>query len=51
LFDRGAVETVLEEFEAPRMPIHAVFPPSGMPPAKTRLFADMLVERLGRERL
>jgi DNA-binding transcriptional LysR family regulator len=51
LFDRGAVETVLEEFEAPRMPIHAVFPPSGMPPAKTRLFADMLVERLRRERL
>jgi DNA-binding transcriptional LysR family regulator len=50
-FDRGALKIVLENFEAPRMPIHAVFPPSGMAPAKTRLFADMLAERLKRERL
>jgi len=51
LFDRGALEIVLEDFEAPRIPIHAVFPPSGMPPAKTRLFADLLAERLKHERL
>ena len=35
----GAVEIVLGEFEAPRMPIPAVFPL----PAKTRLFADMAI--------
>jgi len=51
LFDRGALEIVLEAFEAPRFPIHAVVPPSGMPPAKTRLFLDTLAERLKRERL
>ena len=51
LLDRGALKIVLEDFEAPRMPVHAVFPPSGMPPAKTRLFADLLAERLKRERL
>ena len=51
LFDRGALAILLEEFEAPRIPIQAVFPPSGMPPAKTRLFADLLAERLKRERL
>jgi DNA-binding transcriptional LysR family regulator len=51
LFDRGALEIVLERFEAPRIPVQAVFPPSGMAPAKTRLFADMLAERLKHERL
>jgi DNA-binding transcriptional LysR family regulator len=51
LFDRGALEIVLEDFETPRIPIHAVFPPSGLPPAKTRLFADLLAERLKHERL
>jgi DNA-binding transcriptional LysR family regulator len=49
--DRGALKLIMEDFEAPRMPVHAVFPPSGMPPAKTRLFADLLAERLKRERL
>jgi DNA-binding transcriptional LysR family regulator len=51
LFDSGALEIVLEEFETPRMPIHAVFPPSAMPPAKTRLFAELLAGRLKGERL
>jgi DNA-binding transcriptional LysR family regulator len=51
LVDRGALEIVLEKFEPPRMPIHAVFPPSAMPPAKTRLFTDMLAQRLAQERL
>ena len=49
--DRGALKVIMEDFEGPRMPVHAVFPPSGMPPAKTRLFADLLAERLKRERL
>jgi DNA-binding transcriptional LysR family regulator len=51
LFDRGALEIVLEDFEAPRIPIQAVLSPSGMAPAKTRLFADLLAERLKHERL
>ena len=51
LLDDGALEIVLEEFETPRFPIQAVFPPSGMAPAKTRLFADLLAERLKHERL
>jgi DNA-binding transcriptional LysR family regulator len=51
LFDAGALEIVLQDFETPRFPIHAVFPPSGMPPAKTRLFADLLADRLRHERL
>lgn len=51
LVDDGALEIVLAEFEAPRMPVHVVFPPSAAPPAKTRLFVDLLAERLKRERL
>jgi len=51
LFDGGALEIVLQDFETPRFPIHGVFPPSGMPPAKTRLFADLLADRLKHERL
>jgi DNA-binding transcriptional LysR family regulator len=49
--DCGALEIVLQEFEAPRIPIQAVLSPSGKPPAKTRLFADLLAERLRGERL
>jgi DNA-binding transcriptional LysR family regulator len=49
--DRGALEIVLQDFEAPRIPIHAVVPPTGMPPAKTRLFVDALAERLKHEQL
>jgi DNA-binding transcriptional LysR family regulator len=51
LLDQGALEIVLEEFEPPRIPIQAVVPPSPMTPAKTRLFVDMLVDRLKNERL
>ena len=51
LVDRGTIEIVLEKFEAPKMPIHAVFPPSAMAPAKTRLFTDMLAEHLAHARL
>jgi DNA-binding transcriptional LysR family regulator len=51
LVDRAALQIVLDKFEAPKMPIYAVFPPSAMAPAKTRLFTEMLAERLARERL
>lgn len=51
LIDRSALEIVLEEFEAPRTPVRAVFPPSAMPPAKTRLFVELLAERLKHEQL
>ncbi|MBR1130692.1 LysR family transcriptional regulator [Bradyrhizobium iriomotense] len=51
LVDQGALEIVLETFEAPRTPVRAVFPPSAIPPAKTHLFVDLLAERLKHERL
>lgn len=51
LLQQGALEIVLDTFEAPRAPIYLVFPPSGMPPAKTRLFASLLADRLKREHL
>jgi DNA-binding transcriptional LysR family regulator len=51
LVDRGALEVVLDAFQPPPISIHAVLPPSGMPPAKTRLFLDLLAERLKDERL
>lgn len=51
MVDQGAVEVILEEFEAARIPIHAVWPPSKIPLAKTRLFADFLAARLKHERL
>jgi len=49
--DQGVLETVLQEFEAPPIPVQAVFPPSRTPSAKARLFTDLLAERLRRERL
>ncbi|MGE0152885.1 MAG: LysR family transcriptional regulator [Reyranellaceae bacterium] len=51
LLDQGLVELVLEEFEAPKLPVNAVFPPTRMPIAKTRAFVDLLAERLRNERL
>lgn len=51
LVDQGALEIVLEAFEAPRTPVRAAFPPSAIPPAKTHLFVDLLAERLKHERL
>lgn len=49
--DQGALEVVLAEFECARLPIYAVRPPTRLPPAKTRLFTDLLAARLKRERL
>lgn len=51
LVEQGAAEIVLEAFEATRIPIHAVWPPTRFPPAKTRLFIDFLAARLKQERL
>ena len=51
LVEQGLVEIVLEPFEAARLPVHAVWPPTRIPPAKTRLFVDLLAARMKRERL
>jgi DNA-binding transcriptional LysR family regulator len=51
LVDQGVVEVVLEEYEATRLPIHAVWPSTKLPTAKARLFVDALTERLRSERL
>lgn len=51
LVDRGMAELVLEDFEAARLPIHAVWPSTTLPLAKTRLFTDFLAARLKCERL
>lgn len=51
LVEQGAVEVILEGFEAARLPINAVWPPTKIPLAKTRLFVDVLATRLKRERL
>ncbi|MGV6873656.1 LysR family transcriptional regulator [Pseudochelatococcus sp. B33] len=51
LVDQGAVEIILEEFEAAKVPIHAVWPATKAPLAKTRLFVDALAARLKNERL
>lgn len=51
LVDEGLLEVILEEFEAAKFPIHAVFPPTRMPIAKTRALIDVLAQRLERARL
>lgn len=51
LADAGAVEVILADFEAPGIPIHAVWPATKLSPAKTRLFVDLLAASLKRERL
>lgn len=50
LVDDGSVELVLEDYETARTPIYAVLPPARTPPAKTRLFTDLLAARLKRAR-
>jgi DNA-binding transcriptional LysR family regulator len=51
LIEQGAVEVVLEEFEATRLPIHAVWPSTRLPMMKVRLFADFLAARVRQEQL
>jgi DNA-binding transcriptional LysR family regulator len=49
--EQGAVEVILEKFETVKLPIYAVWPPSKIPLAKSRLFADCLAARLKDERM
>ena len=42
--DSGALQRVLGQFEAPRIPVYAVFPAHGPPPNKVRVFVDFLSE-------
>lgn len=51
LIARGEVETVLSEFEAAPIPVHAVTPPAKAAPAKVRLFIDSLATRLKNTRM
>lgn len=51
LLDQGLIDVILEEFEVPKLPIHAVFAPTRMPVAKTRALIDVLADRLRNERL
>ena len=51
LVDEGLLEVILQEFEVAKFPIHAVFPPTRMPIAKTRALIDVLAQRLERARL
>lgn len=51
LVEQGVVEVVLEDFEADRLPIQIVLPPTRTLPTKTRLFVDLLAARLKDERL
>jgi DNA-binding transcriptional LysR family regulator len=51
LIDQGAVEIVLEEFEATILPINAVWPSTRRLSMKARLFVDLLASRLRHERL
>jgi len=51
LIDQGAVEIVLEEFEATILPINAVWPSTRRLSMKARLFVDLLTARLRHERL
>jgi DNA-binding transcriptional LysR family regulator len=43
--DSGELQRVLSRYEAPRTPVHAVFPTQGAPSNKVRSFVDFLAER------
>jgi DNA-binding transcriptional LysR family regulator len=51
LIDRGLLELALTRFEPPPVPIHAVWPATRVPSAKTRVFVDFLAAHLKKERL
>lgn len=48
LVDAGRLEVILAEYETAPAPLHAVWPNTRRPPAKTRAFVDMLVEEIPR---
>lgn len=49
IVERKRVEIILPEFEAERMPIQLVWPPTRVPLERTRRFADLLAARLKTE--
>jgi DNA-binding transcriptional LysR family regulator len=51
LVDSGAVELLLNGFEPPPVPIHAVWPATRVMPARTQLFVDFLSARLKSEQI
>jgi DNA-binding transcriptional LysR family regulator len=51
LVDCGEVELVLTRFEPAPTPLHAVWPGTPTPPAKTQLFIDFLAARLKEQQL
>jgi DNA-binding transcriptional LysR family regulator len=51
LLDRGALELALTRFEPPPVPIHAVWPATRLPSAKTQMFVDFLAARLKKQEL
>lgn len=51
LIDAGKLELALTRFEPPPVPVHAVWPATSMPAAKTQLFVDFLAARLKAARL
>lgn len=46
LVEEGSVETVLEAFEPPPVPVHVLWQESRLPPAKVRAFVDFLAAHL-----
>jgi DNA-binding transcriptional LysR family regulator len=42
----GELRILLERFEPPSLPVHAVFPSGRLQPARVRALADLLVDRL-----
>jgi DNA-binding transcriptional LysR family regulator len=44
--ERGALEAVLEDWQAPPIALHLVRPPGGPGPARVRALSDFLAERL-----
>ena len=51
LIDQGEAEIVLTRFETPPVPVHAVWPSTTMPAAKTQAFIEFLAARLKGERI
>lgn len=51
MIDRGIVEVVLPEFEADKLPIYAVLPPTRTQPAKAARFVDLLAAQVKASRL
>ncbi|MBR1219046.1 LysR family transcriptional regulator [Bradyrhizobium sp. U87765 SZCCT0131] len=49
LLQAGAIEILLADYKQPPVPIHAVWPPSKLLAARTRLFIDHLAAELARD--